>query len=104
MSGKRPLSRHGSSRPYASYLLSALSRALGISKFRQDALFSGGVRITQNFGLNSKFALLQFFVNHRWNLRSEDPSRIDKSPAELLTGEPHDYWLGLLRYTRFKQT
>ena len=33
--------------------------------------------------------LLQFFLNHRRYLRSEDPSRVGKSPAELLTGQPH---------------
>jgi hypothetical protein len=47
--------------------------------------------------------LLQFFLNHRRYLRSEDPSRVDKSPAELLTGEPHAHWLELLGYTRFKK-
>ncbi len=31
--------------------------------------------------------LLQFFLNHRRYLRSEVPSRVGKSPAELLTGE-----------------
>jgi hypothetical protein len=45
--------------------------------------------------------LLQFFLNHRQYLRSEDPSREGKSPAELLTGEPHAHWLELLGYTRF---
>ncbi len=30
-------------------------------------------------------ALPQFFPNHRRYLRSEDPSRVDKSPAEWLT-------------------
>ena len=33
--------------------------------------------------------LLQFFLNNRRYLRSEDPTRVGKSPAELLTGEPH---------------
>jgi hypothetical protein len=47
--------------------------------------------------------LLQFFLNHRRYLRSEDPSRVGKSPAELLTGEPHAHWLELLGYTRFSQ-
>ena len=47
--------------------------------------------------------LLQFFLNHRRYLRSEDPRRVDKSPAELLTGEPHSHWLELLGYTRFSQ-
>jgi hypothetical protein len=41
--------------------------------------------------------LLEFFLNHRWYLRSEDPSRVGKSPAELLTGEPHAHWLELLQ-------
>jgi transposase-like protein len=47
--------------------------------------------------------LLQFFLNHRRYLRSEDPSRVGKSPAELLTGEPHAHWLDLLGYTRFSR-
>ena len=47
--------------------------------------------------------LLQFFLNHRRYLRSEDPSRVGKSPAELLTGEPHAHWLELLGYTRFSR-
>jgi hypothetical protein len=48
--------------------------------------------------------LLQFFLNHRRYVRSEDPSRVGKSPAELLTGEPHAHWLELLGYTRFKRS
>ena len=47
--------------------------------------------------------LLQFFLNHRRYLRSEVPSRVGKSPAELLTGKPHAHWLELLGYTRFSQ-
>ena len=47
--------------------------------------------------------LLQFFLNHRRYMRSEDPSRVKKSPAELLTGQPHPHWLELLGYTRFSQ-
>ena len=47
--------------------------------------------------------LLQFFLNHRRDPRSEVPSRVGKSPAELLTGEPHAHWLELLGYTRFSQ-
>ena len=43
------------------------------------------------------------FLNHRRYLRSEDPSRVGKSPAELLTGEPHAHWLELLGYTRFSR-
>jgi len=48
--------------------------------------------------------LLQFFLNHRRYPRSEDPSRVGKSPAELLTGEPHAHWLELLGYTRFSRS
>jgi hypothetical protein len=52
---------------------------------------------------NDYLTLLQFFLNHRRYLRSEDPSRVGKSPAELLTGQPHAHWLELLGYTRFAQ-
>lgn len=45
--------------------------------------------------------LLQFFLNHRRFLRSEHPQRVDKSPAELLTGQPHPHWLEMLGYSRF---
>jgi len=48
--------------------------------------------------------LLQFFLNHRRYLRSGDPSRVGKSPTELLTGEPHAHWLELLGYTRFARS
>lgn len=48
-------------------------------------------------------ALLQFFLNHRRFLRSERPERVDKSPAELLTGQPHPHWLEMLGFTRFSR-
>jgi hypothetical protein len=44
--------------------------------------------------------LLQFFLNHRRFLRSEHPERVNKSPAELLTGQPHPHWLEMLGYSR----
>jgi len=44
--------------------------------------------------------LLQFFLNHRRFLRSEHPQRVDKSPAELLTGQAHPHWLEMLGYNR----
>ena len=44
--------------------------------------------------------LLQFFLNHRRFLRSEHPERVNKSPAELLTGQPHAHWLEMLGYNR----
>ena len=45
--------------------------------------------------------LLRFFLNHRRFLRSERPERVGKSPAELLTGQPHPHWLELLGYEPF---
>jgi hypothetical protein len=45
--------------------------------------------------------LLQFFLNQRRFLRSEHPERVDKSPAELLTGKRHPHWLEMLGYSRF---
>jgi hypothetical protein len=47
--------------------------------------------------------LLQFFLNQRRFLRSERPERVDKSPAELLTGQTHPHWLEMLGYTRFSR-
>jgi hypothetical protein len=45
--------------------------------------------------------VLRFFLNHRRFLRSQCPQRVGKSPAELLTGQPHPHWLELLGYHRF---
>ncbi len=47
--------------------------------------------------------LLQFFLNHRRFPRSEHKERVGKSPAELLTGQPHPHWLEMLGYTRFSR-
>ena len=52
---------------------------------------------------NDYLALLQFFLNHRRYPRSEHAERVDKSPAELLTGQSHPHWLELLGYTRFSK-
>ena len=43
-------------------------------------------------------ALLQFYLNHRRLERSDRPSRVGKTPAELLTGQPHPHWLEMLGY------
>lgn len=47
-------------------------------------------------------SLLQFFLNHRRFQRSAHAEREDKSPAELLTGQPHPHWLEMLGYQRFQ--
>jgi hypothetical protein len=52
---------------------------------------------------NDYLSLLQFFLNHRRYLRSEHLERVDKSPAELLTGQSHPHWLELLGYKRFSR-
>ena len=41
--------------------------------------------------------------NLRPSTESEHPERVDKSPAELLTGETHPHWLEMLGYQRFKR-
>jgi hypothetical protein len=48
-------------------------------------------------------ALLQFFLNHRRFLRSKHAKRVDKSPAELLSGQTHPHWLEMLGYQRFSR-
>jgi hypothetical protein len=48
-------------------------------------------------------ALLQFFLNHRRLPRSAHAERVGRSPAELLTGQPHAHWLELLGYVRFRR-
>lgn len=48
-------------------------------------------------------ALLRFFLNHRRFPRSAHPERVEKSPAELLTGQPHLHWLEMLGYVRFSR-
>ncbi len=42
--------------------------------------------------------LLQFYFNHHCYQRSSVAARVGKSPAELLTGKPHQHWLNLLGY------
>jgi hypothetical protein len=47
--------------------------------------------------------LLRFYLNHRRLPRSERAERVDKSPAELLSGQEHAHWLELLGYQRFRR-
>ena len=48
-------------------------------------------------------ALLQFYLNHRRLERSDRPHRVGKTPAELLTGQPHPHWLEMLGYKLFSR-
>ena len=54
--------------------------------------------VTQDF-LNA----LRFYLNHKIFHRSSVPERKGKTPAELLTGQPHPHWLEMLGYTLFKR-
>jgi hypothetical protein len=58
--------------------------------------------LRQNLG-NDYLVLLQFFLNHHRFLRSEHPERVNKSAAELLTGQSHPHWLEQLGYHRFSR-
>jgi len=46
--------------------------------------------------------LLRFYLNHTPFQRSAREKRKGKSPAEILTGQPHPHWLEMLGYQRFK--
>jgi hypothetical protein len=52
---------------------------------------------------DSYLSLLQFFLNRRCFIRSRVAERVGKSPAELLTGQPHPHWLELLGFKRFQR-
>jgi hypothetical protein len=58
--------------------------------------------LRRNVG-NDYLALLQFFLNHRRYPRSLKASRVNQSPAELLTGQPHVHWLEMLGFQRFSR-
>ena len=47
--------------------------------------------------------LLRFYLNHTPFLRSEKQHRVGKTPAEILTGKPHQHWLEMLGFERFKR-
>ena len=47
--------------------------------------------------------LLRFFLHKRTFMRSECPERVDKSPTELITGQPNAHWLELLGFQRFQR-
>ena len=47
--------------------------------------------------------LLQFYLNHNPFQRSARPERINKSPAEILTGKTPPHWLEIVSYQQFKK-
>jgi hypothetical protein len=50
---------------------------------------------------NGYLHLLRFFLNHHRFQRSRRPQRVQKSPAELLTGRSHPHWLEMLGFQQF---
>ena len=47
--------------------------------------------------------LLRFYLNHTPFLRSEKSYRVGKTPVEILTKKPHQHWLEMLGFERFKR-
>ncbi len=47
--------------------------------------------------------LLQFYLNHTPFQRSAREERQGRTPAEILTEQPHPHWLEMLGYQRFKK-
>ncbi|WP_017324713.1 hypothetical protein [Synechococcus sp. PCC 7336] len=86
-----------------SELLGRLERTLmGMPRSQQMAV--AGEALTQLVGAFAERAeLLRFFLNHRTFMRSQCPERVGKSPAELMTGQPHSHWLELLGFERFRR-
>ena len=50
-----------------------------------------------------RLELIQFYVNHKPFMRSHHAQLKNKTPAEALTGKPHENWLVLLGHTQFKR-
>jgi hypothetical protein len=47
--------------------------------------------------------LLRFYLNHTPFQRSAKEERKGKTPTEILTGKPHEHWLEMLGFQRFKK-
>src|SRR6202035_4955572 len=71
-------------------LASTVVRASSVAENLNSRL-RGYFQLWRQVGAGS-LALLQFYLNHRRFPRSEHPERVNKSPAELLTGEKHQHW------------
>jgi hypothetical protein len=88
------------------YLIEQAVRALSQQVVRASSIIENiNSRLRSYFFLRREIGsgyleLLQFFLNHRRFLRSDHPERVDKSPAQLLTGQPHPHWLEMLGYSR----
>jgi hypothetical protein len=52
---------------------------------------------------NGFLNLLRFYLNYTPFTRSDNINRVDKTPAEVLTGKSHQNWLEMLGFNRFKR-
>ena len=89
-------------------LMEAVGEALNQTPRASSLVENLNSRLRNYFFLRKQLApsylnLLQFFLNHRCFMRSEVPEREDKSPTQLMTGQPHSHWLELLGFKRFKR-
>ncbi len=62
---------------------------------------SGYFSLRKHIG-NNYLELLRFYLNHTPFLRSENPERVGKTAAEVLTKKQHPHWLEMLGYKHFK--
>ena len=90
------------------WLMEAVGQALRQTPRASSLVENLNSRLRSYFFLRRSLAepylgLLQFFLNHRGFMRSAKPERVDKSPKELMTGQPHPHWLELLGVTRFQR-
>jgi len=47
--------------------------------------------------------LLRFYLNHNHFIRSSNPNRAGKTPAQLLTGVKHQHWLKMLGFDKVQR-
>jgi len=79
----------------------AVSRAMAGTPRSGSLVENLNSRLRTSFTLRrhlggSYLDLLQFFLNHRWFMRSRRAERNGKSPRELVTGQGHPHWPTLL--------
>ena len=50
-----------------------------------------------------RLALILFYLNHKPFARSKHAWLVNKTPAEAMTGKPHEPWLGMLGFDPVKR-
>lgn len=86
----------------------AVSEAMATTPRTSSVIENFNSRLRNYFFLRKQLGtsyldLLRFFLNHRTFLHTTRPERRGKSPAELLTGQPHAHWLELLGFSPFRR-